>query len=318
MPASAILPAVRKQSGTAHGLTVSIVGTGNLGTALALTLPGAGYEVQFVAARKKSGNQRHAKALARRVKARLVELGKQPLDTDLVWITVPDDSIAQVARQLAGAQGWKGRIVVHSSGALTSDELAPLREKGARVASVHPMMTFVRSSVPSMAGVAFAIEGDPVATRAAREIVERLGGDAFPIRKQHKVLYHAFGSFASPLVIALMASLEQVAQAAGVRKRDIKRVMLPLLLQTLRNYLYQDAASAFSGPLVRGDIATVRKHLQALKVAPEAREVYVVLAKAAVKNLPVKNRSALEQELNKLPHQEIVEGTRPPRKRIKA
>ena len=276
---------------------MSIVGAGNLGTALALTLPSAGCEVKFIATRTKSGNRRRARALARRVKARLVELGKQPLDTALVWITVPDDSIAQVARKLADAQDWKGRIVFHSSGALTSDELAPLRGKGARVASVHPMMTFVRSSVPSMAGVAFAIEGDPVATRAAREIVERLGGDAFPIRKQHKVLYHAFGSFASPLVIALMASLEQVAQAAGVRKRDIKRVMLPLLLQTLRNYLYQDAASAFSGPLVRGDITTVRKHLEALQKLPDAREVYVALARAAVGNLPVKNRRKLEQVL---------------------
>src|SRR5271157_2115528 len=318
MPASAILPAVRKQSGTAHALTVSIVGAGNLGTALALTLPGAGCEVKFIATRPKSGNQRHAQGLARKLKAHLIELGTEPLDTDLVWIAVPDDCIAQVARQLADTQDWKGRIVFHSSGALTSDELAPLREKGARVASVHPMMTFVRGSVPNMAGVAFAVEGSMTAVRKAESIIGKLGGSVFSIRKQHKVLYHAAGSFASPLAIALMASLERVAQAAGVRKRDIKRVMLPLLLQTLRNYLYQDAASAFSGPLVRGDVATVRKHLEALQKLPEAREVYVVLAKAAVKNLPVKNRSALEQELNKLPHQEIVEGTRPPRKRIKA
>jgi len=73
--------------------------------------------------------------------------------------------------------------------------------------------------------------------------------------------------------------------------------MLPLLLQTLRNYLYQDAASAFSGPLVRGDVATVRKHLEELKVIPEARKVYVALARAAVRNLPVKNRRKLEQVL---------------------
>jgi predicted short-subunit dehydrogenase-like oxidoreductase (DUF2520 family) len=161
------------------------------------------------------------------------------------------------------------------------------------------MMTFVRSSVPYMAGVAFAIEGDAVASRAAREIVIRLGGSPFAIRKQNKVLYHAFGSFASPLVVALMASLEQVALAAGIRLRDVKPVMQPLLAQTLRNYLEKDAASAFSGPLARGDIATVRKHLQELKKSPEARAVYVALARAAVKHLPVKNRKALMAELKR-------------------
>jgi predicted short-subunit dehydrogenase-like oxidoreductase (DUF2520 family) len=278
-------------------MTVSIVGAGNLGTALALTLRSAGYRVKFIVSRPKALSHRRTSVLARKVKARLVELGKGILDTDVVWITVPDDSIAQVARQMASTQEWKGRIVFHSSGALTSDELAPLRKKGARVASVHPMMTFVRGPIPEISGVAFAVEGNAAALRLAREIVKRLGGYAFPIRKQNKVLYHAFGSFASPLVVALLASLDQVARAAGIKQRDNKRVMLPLLLQTLRNYLHGDAASAFSGPLIRGDVATVRKHLEELKVVPDAREVYIALAKSAVKNLPAKNRRKLERLL---------------------
>ncbi len=107
-------------------------------------------------------------------------------------------------------------MVFHSSGALTSDELAPLREKGARVASVHPMMTFVRGTVPEMAGVAFAIEGDAAAVRVATSVVQRLGGVGLTIKKQNKVLYHVFGSFASPLLVALLASLEEVAMAAGI------------------------------------------------------------------------------------------------------
>ena len=75
--------------------------------------------------------------------------------------------------------------------------------------------------------------------------------------------------------------------------------MIPLLWQTLRNYLKHDGASAFSGPLARGDVATVRKHLQELKKVPEAREVYVALARAAMKNLPVRNRKAVERELRR-------------------
>lgn len=262
--------------------------------------------MKFVAVRKKSSTAGATKALARRAKARLVEIGKHPLDTDVVWITVPDDAIAGVARALARSQEWKGKVVLHSSGAITSDELSPLRAKGAPVASVHPMMTFVRGVAPQMAGVAFAVEGDAAAVRVAKSIVERLGADAFSIKKENKVLYHVFGSFASPLVIALMASLEQVALAAGIRKQDIKPIMVPLLWQTLHNYLKHDAAAAFSGPLVRGDVATVRKHLEELRKLPEVRQVYVALARTALKNLPVKNRKALEQELNKLTNQEIV------------
>ncbi len=271
------------------------MGPGNLGTALAFTLSSAGHGVNAIVVRKKSLKSKATKALAAQLEARAVELGKGALDTDVVWITVPDDAIADVARILARSQSWKGKVVFHSSGALTSDELSPLREQGARVASVHPMMTFVRGAVPKMAGVAFAVEGDAAAVRVAKSIVERLGGDAFSLKKQNKVLYHVFGSFASPLVIALMASLEQVALAAGIRKQDIKPIMVPLLWQTLHNYLKHDAASAFSGPIVRGDAATVRKHLEELRKLPEARRVYVALARAALENLPVKNRKLLEQ-----------------------
>jgi len=294
---SAILPAVSKPLSSSRRPAISIVGPGGLGGALALTLPPAGYEVRFLAMRGKSFRGPHLRALLHGSKARVVEIGKQQLDTEVVWITVPDDAIAGVARVLAQSQDWKGKIVFHSSGALTSDELVCLRNKGARVASVHPMMTFVRGAVPEMAGVAFAVEGDVVAVRVARSVVKDLGGDAFVIKKQNKVLYHVFGSFASPLMIALLASLEQVALAAGIRKTDIKPMMVPLLWQTLRNYLKHDAAAAFSGPLVRGDVATVRKHLAELESFPEARAVYIALAGAALKLLPAKNRRSLAKLL---------------------
>lgn len=259
-----------------------------------MTLSEAGYEVKSIVVRLKGS---HVRALARRIGAQVVDLGKQPPTADIVWITVPDDAISGVARLLASSQDWSRRIVFHSSGALTSDELSPLRAKGASVASVHPMMTFVRGAIPEMAGISFAVEGDPAAVRTARSIVEDLGGRSFVIEKQNKVLYHVFGSFASPMVIALMASLEEVARAAGIRRSEIKSVMEPLLAQTLRNYLQQDAASAFSGPLVRGDVATVRKHLAELLQLPEARAVYIALARASLNFLPVRNRRMLESEL---------------------
>ena len=278
--------------------SISIVGPGNLGSALALELYRAGYPIRAIARRSITKITRPT-PVARRVNAELAVLGEHPLDSDIVWLTVPDDAIAQVAGQLAESQSWKGRIVLHSSGALSSEELAPLWEKGASVASVHPMMTFVAGKKPSWRGVAFAIEGDEDAVRVARQIATDLGGQPFEIERRSKVLYHAFGAFASPLVIALMSAMEQVAEAAGIPRDKAKEMMRPLLAETLNNYLRADAASAFSGPLVRGDVQTVRKHLSHLRRTPEAREVYIALARAAIERLPVKNREALREELHR-------------------
>jgi len=276
--------------------SISLVGPGNLGSALAIELYRTGYPINAIVKRATT-RVTHLKALARRVEADYITICERPLDSDIVWLTVPDDAIAEVARQLAASQAWNSKIVFHSSGALTSEELAALRKKGAAVASAHPLMSFVRGRAPSWQEVAFAIEGDAPAVRAAFDIAQDLGGKPFKIQKKNKALYHAFGAFASPLVIALMSSMEQVAEAAGISPNKIKKTMLPLLRQTWGNYLVQDAPRAFSGPLVRGDVQTVRKHLAELKRVPAARDVYVALARAAIERLPVKNKQALRKEL---------------------
>jgi predicted short-subunit dehydrogenase-like oxidoreductase (DUF2520 family) len=203
---------------------------------------------------------------------------------------------------------WKGRIALHSSGALTSDELAALRKCGAQVASVHPMMTFVAGSPqagsfqtgsrPSLARVPFAVEGDAAAVRASRAIVKELGGKAYAIRRRDKVAYHAWGTFASPLLTALLATTEHVAAAAGVSRREAKQRMLPILQRTLANYAALGAAGAFSGPIVRGDVETIRRHLRVLRKVPEAGEVYAALAKAAVRYLPGKRKPQVRRLLN--------------------
>jgi predicted short-subunit dehydrogenase-like oxidoreductase (DUF2520 family) len=279
---------------------ITIVGAGNLGAALAVCLHRAGYSVDQIVFRDSRARRRRANLLAKRVGARAVAIARAVIDSDVVWFCVPDDAIAEVARLLAEKADWKGRVALHSSGALVGDELAVLRRRGAHVASVHPMMTFVAGSSQagslqndsqrSFAGVPFAIEGDAAAVRACRVIVKELGGKAHAIRRQDKVPYHAWGTFASPLLTALLATTERVAAAAGVNRREAKRRMLPILQQTLANYAARDAAGSFSGPIVRGDVETIRRHLRALRKVPVAGEVYAALAKAAVHYLPGKRK----------------------------
>jgi predicted short-subunit dehydrogenase-like oxidoreductase (DUF2520 family) len=277
---------------------VAIVGPGRLGSALALELRRAGYRLSAIVSGNSAASRRKAQAVARRVHARWSMPGT-PFDADLVWFCVPDREIALAARQLGKLVEWKGRIALHSSGALASDELQVLRRRGAAVASVHPLMTFVRRSVPSFRGVPFALQGDSAALRAAGRIVRDLGAEPFFISKKRKPAYHAWGAFTSPLLIALLVTAERVARAAGLSSAEARRKMMPILRQTLANYAKLGPAEAFSGPIVRGDAQVVRKHLAELKKIPGAGEVYAALARAALRYLPAGNRTELEEMLRR-------------------
>ena len=277
---------------------IAIVGPGRLGSALARELARAGYTIPEIVVREAAG-ARKAAALARSMRATVSTAANAGLDANVIWFCVPDQGIAPAARGLAPQARWKGRIAFHSSGALTSDELNALRKKGAAVASVHPLMTFAGGAAPSLKGVPFALEGDAVAVRAARKIVRKLGGDPFTIRKGDKVAYHAWGMFASPLLVALLMATEQVAGLTGLSGATARRKMLPIIRQTISNYAALGPAKTLTGPFVRGDAAIVRRHLLALGKIPNLQVVYEALAGATLRSLPPRQRRRLESTLRK-------------------
>lgn len=281
--------------GMAGKARIAMVGAGNLGSALSVALWRAGRTIDTIVMHSGKSEARD-RALGKRVGAR-VTASLAGSRADVVWICVPDASIVRASETLAAETEWKGRVALHSSGALTSDALAALRARGAAVASVHPLMTFVRGSRPSFEQVPFAIEGDAAAVRAARRIARDLGGRAYAISKSEKAAYHAWGTFASPLLTALLATTEQVAAAAGVQRKEARDRMAPILRQTIDNYVAFGAADAFSGPIIRGDVETVKKHLLVLRESPIARDVYLALAQAALEFLPAKHKTALKRLL---------------------
>lgn len=272
-------------------IEAAIVGAGRLGTALALELSRAGYRVREIVVHRPASQS--IRALARQIGAQLAVGQKAKLDAPLLWLCVPDREIEPLARQLSASRDWKGRVVVHSSGVLASEVLAPLRRRGAAVASLHPMMTFVRDSHSSLCGVLFGVEGDPAAVRVARKIVGDLGGAVFLLNRKKKVLYHIWGMFGSPLLLSLLVAAEEIAVKAGVPRAAARKGILPIASQTLSNYARLSAAEAFSGPIIRGDVATVKKHVDALRKFPEGKAAYIALAKAAMRFLPVTNRKEL-------------------------
>jgi len=276
---------------------VAIVGLGRLGSSLAIELSQAGYPVSELVCRGGSPSRRKVRQLARKLHARFSLPQAAHLDAEVIWFCVPDREISAAARSLARRGPWRGKAAFHSSGALTSAELNVLRGKGASIASVHPLMSFVHGVVPSLKGVPFALEGNTRALTVAARIVRSLGGIPFRIPAKQKVAYHAWGAFASPLAIALVVTAEQVAGAAGLGPRDARRKMLPILKQTLENYGRRGAAAALSGPLARGDLEIIGKHLDVLRSIPAAREVYLALSRSALRYLPVGKRRKLKTAL---------------------
>lgn len=251
-------------------VSIAIVGAGRLGTALAKRLSAAHYISKILPRSKRP----------------------KPLCADVIWFCVPDGEIARAVGAFSQVQ-CHGKYAFHSSGVLSSDALSSLRRAGARVASVHPLMTFVKGSVPELTGVPFAIEGDASAVRVAESIVRDLGGQAVGIKKQDKVAYHAFATMICPLLVSLLAASEKTAARAGLSAADARRRMLPIIRQTLHNYEKLGPAGAFSGPIVRGDMETIRAHLKALANVRSAKNVYAALARAALDFLPNRNRSQI-------------------------
>ena len=276
---------------------ITIVGAGRVGTALGVRLVEAGYRITEVISRRTPNSSRKVYRLARRLRARAASVGSAQLDAAIVWFCTPDGQVARTAAELARCD-WRGKFAFHASGILTSNELAVLHDRGAQVASVHPLMTFVPGLVPKLTGVTFAVEGDPGAVRAAAAIVRRIGGNVLLIRKQDKAAYHAFATMVCPMLVSLMATAEKAGGLARISPARARRAMLPIIRQAVLNYEKLGSRKAFTGPIMRGDVATVRQHLTNLAARPAVERVYLALAQAALKYLPTRNPKRMDKILH--------------------
>jgi len=227
---------------------------------------------------------------------------------NVILLSVPDDALRPVAEDLARTiKGeWKGKVVLHTSGALDATVLGPLRESGAITGSMHPLQTFNGLSVPSLEGKVFAIQGDDAATRMARRIARTLGGIAVAIPAEKKPLYHAAGAFGAGLVLALEESGAQLLMRTGLKRREARRALLALTRQVLDSYEKLGAQKAWTGPLARGDYGVLAMHEKALAEAGlEFLAAYRAASRLAARVLS-HDPEAMLRELDKISGQQQV------------
>ena len=254
---------------------VSIIGTGRLGTALAVALSAQGYSLRSLVARRVE-SARKAATLARQAAmsathastplyANLTAVAAKHVGSlpqaDLFLISVPDDQIGGVARVLSKLRFDHKPTALHTSGALSSEVLSPLAAQG------------------------WSVEGAASAVRLAKTLVRDLGGTSFSIRTAEKPLYHAAAVMTSGNVTALFDVALEMLVECGLTRQTARRVLQPLLLSTAHNLQTKDPSAALTGTFSRGDVETVKRHLAALEQhdLADALELYCLLGKRSLK-----------------------------------
>jgi predicted short-subunit dehydrogenase-like oxidoreductase (DUF2520 family) len=266
--------------------TLAIVGAGRVGRSLGRRLHELGWKIGAVVASTEPSARKAVRSIgAGHAHAHLT---RQVLATEVILITTPDRVLAEIAEELAriGAEELHGKIVLHTSGALSSRVLEPVAKCGAAVGSMHPLQSFSGVGLPPLDGRVFAIEGDAAAVRAAREVTRSLGAIPVHIECSKKPLYHAAGAMAAGNVLALMEAATRLMVGAGMKRREAARALLPLTRQVLDNFERLGPRSAWTGPLSRGDFAVVAEHLEAMKeFSPEFAEAYCAVNRLAARVL---------------------------------
>ena len=272
--------------------SIGIIGAGVTGTALACQLWRQGYRVVAVNSRSLSSAERLTAMIGG---CSVCHSPQEVADrADAVFITTPDDIIADVADRLA----WHpGQVVIHCSGVHSIDILEPAHKYGALVFCLHPLQTFasIDEAIRNISGSTFALEGDNATFEIARDMAEALHGNIITLKAGDKVLYHAAAVTLSNYLVTLMKTAADLWQSFGIPQEEAVKALLPLLKGTVNNIERVGIPGCLTGPIARGDVETVRKHVEALlKAQPASLEAYRVLGLSTISIALAKGRISLE------------------------
>lgn len=261
-------------------LTIGFIGAGKTGTALACNLHKNGYMIKAVASRTIISAEKLASLAGNCL------VLKEPQDVaeicQLIFITTPDDIINSIARSVK----WKkDQYVVHCSGALSLDVLEPARQRGAVTGSFHPLQSFADSeqAIHNLVGSTFGIEAEEPLLSALQNIVTSLKGNWLLLSAKDKVLYHTAAVLASNYLVTLVKLAADLWSDLGVPLERARGALLPLVKGTVENIQKVGLPNCLTGPIARGDLGTIKKHVEMLqKEKPELLSCYKILGEHTI------------------------------------
>jgi predicted short-subunit dehydrogenase-like oxidoreductase (DUF2520 family) len=235
--------------------SITIFGVGRVGSTLEKALYRSGYPI-------------HSTFTRGRFPKSLDELG------ELVFLTVHDKEIESLSSKIASlSQDFQDKTIIHCSGTLDSMVLRSLKEKGANTASFHPLKA-VTLDQSSLEGVWFDMEGDSKAINVLKEIVVDLKAECFEIERESKTLLHAAAVVSANYLVTLMKLASDIAKAGDINEKIAFKALLPLAESSLQNIKEKGFKDSLTGPIARGDVNTILKHIDALRGHPELLSTY--------------------------------------------
>jgi len=243
--------------------TIAILGPGKVGTAVGFLLRSAGYEITALAGRSRESCRKALPYTGGKIYSGLADAASQ---ARCVLITVSDDAIKSVCDTISEGTPLKGRKVIHMSGAGGLDLLKSARDAGAHIGSIHPIQSFAdaRGAIENIPGSTFGITVDDRIRKWSLRFVRDMGGHPFFVSEADKPLYHAAACLASNYLVTLMHAAEEIYMSLGLSSDNAVRAFWPLVKGTIRNIESKGTVQSLTGPIARGDIGTVKKHLSAL------------------------------------------------------
>lgn len=259
---------------------ISIIGLGSVGTALLRVLSEKGYSVISVYNRSEMDPE-----LIKRYQETTFQRGL-PRDSeelgDLIFISVSDDAVSKIVQELSNRFTGIQKDVVHLSGTHSSQILSPLKKSGSNVASFHPMQAITKET-KSFSGTWFDMEGDEALLGKLEILAKELEANTFRVEPEAKPLLHASAVVASNYLVVLGEIVSKISINANIPESTALKALKPLMENTLDNISELGVTEALTGPIARGDVQTVKQHLNSLNTIPEIRSLYKRLGLEAVK-----------------------------------
>ena len=282
---------------------IGFIGAGTLGSGLALALHRKGYAVRAVSSRNMESSEILAGSIAG---CSAVESPQEVVDAcDLVFITTPDSAISSVAASVR----WRaGQEVVHCCGASGRELLEPAAAQDAETGAFHPFQTFAGIAGPDQAvdrlsGVTFAVSAGGDLADFLTVLARDLGGRSVTVEDDRRPLYHAAAILSCGYLVTLLQSALRTLEESGFTREEALEAVLSISRSTLDNVESLGPAASVTGPLVRGDVMTVRKHLEALQRSnPPVAALYAILTELSLpialqRGLGVEDEAAIREAL---------------------